>query len=867
MINFKKSYVSKILSAVMSLTIVCAGVATAAYSAGADSAVTPDVKEEQGVTQSAASSDSSGEGMSKNETVYVIADADGTPSKVIVSDWIRNSSASDIIKDVSTLKGIENVKGDEGYTIDESNMYEWQANGSDIYYQGTSDKPLPVGLKITYTLDGKQVSPDELAGKSGNLKMRFDYENRQYQKKKIDGKDEKIYVPFVMLTGMIVDNDNFRNVEVSNGKIINDGARTYVIGFALPGMQENLGIDKKDFEIPSYVEISADVSDFELSTTLTLAANDMFSDMDFSEIDGKVDELSSSLNELETACNDLIDGSSQIYDGISTLLDKSGELIDGINQIYDGADKINSGAAELDSGAKTLEDGAKTLDNGISELSNGAKTLDGGVSELANGAKALDDGVSELAGGAKTLDGGISEVAGGAKALDDGAGSLLGGANQLSGGVYELQGYIGTLSSGLNDLSTNSASLVQGAETVFNTLLSTADKQIASAGLSADKLSISNYASVLSALIDSLSDDNAQALAYNTALKTVTATVESQRSVISSGVEAAVRKQVTEGVLAAAGYTMTAEQYEAAVAAGNIPAEVQLQVSQAVSVQMSSEAIKETISTKTEEKISSLIEENMNSAEVQGQIADAVKKAQAGRESLTALKQQLDSYNEFYLGVKTYTAGVDQANAGAKQILSGTDTLKAGVDSLSSGASQLKDGADSLSSGTTQLKGGSASLVNGVSQLKTGSSSLTSGASELKDGSGSLVGGASQLKDGSGALASGAGDLSDGTAALKSGAQTLFDGIAELKNGSSPLTEGIKQLKDGSMQLTDGLKKFKKEGIQVLVNAVNGDVKAIFNRLKAVSEVSATYKSFSGISDDMDGKTDFIYKTASIEKQ
>lgn len=782
MIKVKKNHISKILSAVMSFTIIFSSVATLSYSAGAksiDTAVSANTQTDSKSNPVSSASDI--KKLSKNETVYVIADANGTPSKVIVSDWIKNTAAANTIRDISKLENIENIKGDESYTINENNMYEWQADGNDIYYQGTSSEQLPVGLKITYTLDGKKISADELAGKSGKITIRFDYDNRQYQMTKIDGKEEKIYVPFVMLTGMLLDNNNFRNVEVSNGKVINDGARTYVMGFALPGMQESLGIDKKDYEIPSSVEITADVTDFSLSTTLTLAANDMFSNIDFSDADDKFNDLTKSVNKLEDACNQLIDGSSQVYDGLSTLLDKSGELIEGIEQIYNGADKINSGAADLNKGAGTLAGGAKKLDNGVAALS------------------------------------------GGAAELDNGAGSLLGGANQLDNGVKELQGYIAALSSGLNEISINSSAIVQGAETVFNTLLSTADTQIAAAGLSADKLTIDNYETVLTSLIDSLNDENVHTLAYNTALETVTATVESQRDVINSAVEAAVRAQVTESVLAAAGYSMTAEQYEAAVSAGSIPAEVQLQVTQAVSAQMSSEEIKATVSAKTDEQIQSIIETNMQSSEVQEQIASAVQKAQAGRESLTALRQQLDSYNEFYVGIKTYTAGVDQANNGAQQILAGTGTLKNGTGSLLGGADQLKNGTNSL------------------------------------------VSGADELKSGSKTLASGADELSDGTNTLKNGTQTLFDGISTLKNGSSSLIDGVQQLENGSMQLTDGLKKFKKEGIQTLVDALNGDAKTLLNRLKAISKVSSNYKSFSGISDNMDGKVDFIYKTDSIE--
>lgn len=782
--NNIKKYLPKVLSGVLSLTIICSGIGAASYSAGAKSTGNEASGTEANNTSSTVKNVSQDDSklLSKDETVYVIAKADGTAKKVIVSDWIKNPGKEKSFEDVSNLKDIKNVKGDETYTINESNMYTWNADGNDIYYQGTSSEELPVGMNISYTLDGKAISPDDLAGKSGKVKIRFDYNNRQYEKIKIDGKDEKIYVPFVMLTGMILDNDVFRNAEISNGKIINDGSRTYAAGFALPGMQSNLNIDSKDFEIPDYVEITADVKDFRLETTLTLAANDMFSDIDFSKADKEVNKLSDSLDEMTSAANKLIDGSSELYDGIKTLLDKSGELIDGVNQLYEGSAKINSGANELNKGAGTLANGAKDLDDGIGSLKNGASSLNSGAASLNSGAASLDSGVAEL------------------------------------------QGYISTLSSGLGSISENSTALNTGAKQVFNTLLSTADTQIAVAGLTADRLTISNYAKVLDDLIASLSDENVNKLAYNTALKTVTATVNNQKDVIRNAVETEVRKQVVEGILASVGYQMTLQQYDAAVAAGQIPDEVQLKISSAVSAQMSSSAIQSTIESNTQQQIQSLIDTNMKSDEVQSQINAAVEKARAGKKSLVSLKEQLDSFNTLYQGILAYTEGVDKANAGAQQILGGTNALK-------SGSSTLKEG---------------------TGQLKNGSSELSSGAAKLKEGSGALKDGAFSLKD--------------GTTNLKGGAKTLYEGIAALQKGSNSLLSGVKQLSNGSMTLNDGLKQFKKEGVDVLVDAVNGDVKGLVNRFKAISKVSSHYKSYSGISDNMNGKVDFICKTDSIEK-
>ena len=353
-----KNYIKGAISGALALTILCSGVGVAAYSAGADNtAQALGVQTESTVeaVKKASTTKEALKKLSKNETVYVIADASGAAKKIIVSDWLKGVDTKGKVKDVSKLKDVKNVKGDETYTVNEDNAYEWAANGDDIYYQGTGTTELPVKLKLSYKLNGKTVSADEIAGKSGKVTIRIDYENTQKEKVKINGKTQEVNVPFLMLSGMILDDDKFKNVEVSNGKAINDGTRTIVAGFALPGMQDSLDIDKDEMEIPDYVEITADTTDFELSTTMTVAMNDIFNDVDFSKVDDKVDELKDSLDELEDAAEQLVDGSSQLYDG-------SKELGDGMTKLEDGSDTL---ATSLGDGAAQVKE-TKASDDTIS---------------------------------------------------------------------------------------------------------------------------------------------------------------------------------------------------------------------------------------------------------------------------------------------------------------------------------------------------------------------------------------------------------------------------------------------------------------------------------------------------------------------
>ena len=360
--------------AIIVCAVVClSGVMTSFALSGSKS-------EEPESSATAASVATAASEIAKDETVYVLAGSDGSVKKIIVSDWIKNALGASSVADATGLSDIENVKGDESYTIN-GNAKVWDAQGNDIYYRGNIEKELPVGLSVSYKLDGKAISADALAGKSGKVTIRFDYDNRQYENVTIDGKREKIYVPFAMLTGMLLDNETFRNVEVSNGKLINDGDRTAVVGIALPGLQENLGIGKDKLDIPEHVEITADVTDFSFGMTVTVATNELFNNIDTSKL-SVADGFTDSVGELADGMKQLLDGSSALYGGLATLLDKSGELVAGIEALAEGAGALNEGAAAVDGGADKLNAGAAELSNGLAALKGNNDTLNGGARQV-----------------------------------------------------------------------------------------------------------------------------------------------------------------------------------------------------------------------------------------------------------------------------------------------------------------------------------------------------------------------------------------------------------------------------------------------------------------------------------------------------
>lgn len=663
--------------------------------------------------------------ISKDETVYVLTGADGSVKKIIVSDWLKNELGSASVADKSDLSDIENVKGDESYTINGDNMTVWDAQGNDIYYQGNIQKELPVGLSVRYYLDGKSVSPEELKGKSGKVTIRFDYENRQYETVQINGVNQRIYVPFAMLTGMILDNDTFQNVQITNGKLVNDGDRTVVVGLAFPGLQENLNLSRDDLSIPDSVEITADVTNFSLGMTVTLACNDLFSQL------GNVDltslDSTSALDQLTGAMDQLLSGSSSLYEGLSTLLDKSSELVSGVEELAQGA-------AAIKSGADSVDDGAAQLKAGLADLSSGLNTLSANSEALNSGAKQVFNSLLETA---------ATQIR--AKGLN----------------VPDL-----TIENYAEELNTLIKSLDE--TTVYETAL----KQVTDA-VEAQRPVITQK--VTEAVRQQVETKVAAAVRQQVT-EEVTAAVQQQ---VTATVTDTVQQQVAEQVIQAAA-NMSKADYDAAVAAGIIPQQTQDAVNAAIQAQMDSEAVQSkiaenvsaqmvseavqskitenidtqisseavqatitentdaqmqteaiqaTIQQQTELQVQKAISENMASDAVQSQL----KKASEGAQALIALKASLDDYNTFYLGLLTYTGGVDDAAAGANDLYAGADQLK-------DGTAQLRAGAAQLYNGVLQLQDGTPALVSGVTQLKDGAMQLSEGLQQFnRDGIQKLV--------------------------------------------------------------------------------------------------------------------------------
>lgn len=280
----------------------------------------------------------------KDETVYAKMDDKGQKYQTIVSTHIENDEESELIKDMSDLVCIENTNGDEEFT-QEGNSLVWKADKKDIYYQGESQKELPIACNVKYQLDGKEVKAQEILGKSGHVKIIIQYTNKEEHMVTINGRQQKMYTPFVVIAGTVLKNDTNKNIEISNGKVINDGSKAMIMGMALPGLKESLNVKKADIEIPNNIEISMDATDFELGNIITFVTPKVLEEKDLTIFD-ELDKIYNQLNTLQSASNQIEKGSLTLANGTYELASGTKELKEGTNVAYSGAKQIQTEVAK-----------------------------------------------------------------------------------------------------------------------------------------------------------------------------------------------------------------------------------------------------------------------------------------------------------------------------------------------------------------------------------------------------------------------------------------------------------------------------------------------------------------------------------------
>lgn len=419
----------------------------------------------------------------KDETVYSKLDSSGNSYKTIVSTHIKNTENEDLINDISDLLNIKNTSGDEIYTQN-GNTFTWNSNKNDIYYQGESSKKLPIECNVKYELDGKEISENEIIGKSGKIKIILQYTNKEERIVDINGRKVKMYIPFVVVAGTIINNEEASNIEVSSGKVVDDGTKTVVIGMAMPGLQESLELSHDDVEVPSNIEITMDTKNFQSESIISYVTPKVLDEEDLGIFD-KLDDVYGKVNTLQSSSKQIEDGASKLKDGTQVYSQKSKEFNGAMNQVSDGVSNINENYSKIDTGINSLNTGS-------SNLVKGAQKLNSGIDELSTKLSVLPKSVSQLYEGGVALNSGVN------------------GDNGLVKGIDTLQSSLSTtvetLNSNITTLTNTKNQLLEAGYSESDTIIVNLQKQITADAQVVKQLTSKESQAKLSALDSGVSE-------------------------------------------------------------------------------------------------------------------------------------------------------------------------------------------------------------------------------------------------------------------------------------------------------------------------------------------------------------------------
>lgn len=829
--KLKSKYIVRVVAGVLTIALVGTGIgATAVFAEKNSTAVTAEADSTTGSSKDADDiADKLMDSVSlkdndadKDESVYLISDANGNVNKTIVVDHLKNKDKKDTLEDASNLSDIENVKGKEKFT-QSGDKLTWQAGGKDIYYQGTATEEPPVTQKVTYYLDGKEISPEDLAGKSGKVKIRFDYTNTTSYTETVNGEKQTVSVPFAAVTGLVL-GDGFENIEVTNGKAEVSDSSSVVLGYALPGLKDSLGIKDGDLDgdvnIPEYMEMTADVKNFSMPAAMTFVVNAS----DYVSTDG-IDT-----SDLDDMINDLKDASTQLQDGSKTLAEGTDTLADGLSTLQSKLGTFASGVGTLQSGLKAYTDGVSTLSGGLNTLGNSTGALVSGADKLNSGAGQLASGSATLKDGLKSYTDGASQLNAGLNQLNDNTGSLATGVTSLNDGAK-------TLSDGINAANKGAAGVSAGVaqlKTSIDTAKTGADSLAAGAKQVDD--GIGQLEQSLSDMPETIKDN------INKSLEPL--------------------NELNVGTLFKTLRYIDTDK----ITADNVSKAADAAVNHAEDIIKALTGMHDADPSATYSKIVVGLSQGKGAVSVYSAVNQSVT------DSASTVKALKDGSAKVSEGASSLDAGLGQLADGASKLSSGASDLATGTTKLATGATELQTGTQSLTDKLPELTNGITSLVNGSNELVKNNDTLNAGATALNAGASQLSAGTQSLMNSVPVLTSGIKQLVDGSntlvannTQLNSGASQLADGTNQIVSGVDQLTTGSKTLADGAHTLADGMVQFNEEGINKILDAYNGDLKPFTDKLQAVIDAGEEYQTYSAIADGQTGSVKFIYKLASID--
>lgn len=789
----------------------------------------------------------------KTETVYSVLNSDGSISDTIVSSWLHDEDGINNIKETLNLTDVKNIKSNEKPSKD-GNTYTWNANGNDVYYEGTATKQLPVSVKIRYELDGQEMSAKDMEGKSGHLKLMISFTNNYSQVKNINGKSIVIH-PSYLAGGMLnMSTGKFSNVKCESGKIVNDGTNEMLAFANIPGLNETLksaGLDKVNNQlgISDDITVEADVNDFDLGSIMVGMTNEIDLDQELGEI-GSVSELTDGIDQLIEADNQLIDGSKQLYDGTTQLKEQAAPLTGSSDQVR----QLSAGAIQLNDGVKALQTGLTAYTNGVDTLAAGSQQLYGipqGVSQIQNGVSGnLGQGKTNLLDGATQLNEGLKQLEAQVNAITPGQLETM--QNQVSTSIKKLEGMKTLLGSDvqtLTKLQTTLTGAVSTLDTLANTETGELTKKIGAVknDVAALKAQINDDKSIIDShnqdITNKVKDINDQIDIINsqisTAVNTANGNIDIAYSNANKVIEDAAVKAKTEGNKDLADQIRKIKLQDASsvkVAAPTVENGMQLS-------HITLGELKSFDEINTNDFVQHIEELNREIAKIKGTLSamnDQLNGAKAlilgknldGTAGLSGdVQNAINTLGEMNSMLDTYTSASSTMNF--KELVTG---LQAAAKKLSAGSEGILGGVQQVNAGLTQLQKKSQA---GITQVAEGSKTLSSNSATLN-------GGASALSDATGTLAGQSGTFNE-----------MADGLDTLGKAFETLNSGAKQLYEGNEQ-------FKSEGLDQLKEKVDlgvGELETLQSVMDEIKAMNKEYASYSGAPEGATVTSRYVFRT------
>lgn len=312
----------------------------------------------------------------KEEVVYINLNEDGSMQQCYVVNIMYPED--NIIVDYGNYSSIKNLTTQDQLDYSQGKI-RGKTSENELYYQGYLDNvEIPWNIDISYYLNGKEISSEDVAGSTGQLKIKMNIsENKKCQK--------EFFNSYALQANVTLDTNLCRHIVADGATIANVGSDKQLTYTILPGKSKN-------------IEISADVTDFRMNS-ITINGVKLNLGIDTDSIQS--DKLDQQIQEIQNAVKELNDGSKSLDNGAFKLNKGATDLQVGMAKIQKGLKELESQNSSLTKGSSEVKTALTTINqslasvnmstNDLTTLSQSSSVISQGINNLVLGLEAMND--------------------------------------------------------------------------------------------------------------------------------------------------------------------------------------------------------------------------------------------------------------------------------------------------------------------------------------------------------------------------------------------------------------------------------------------------------------------------------------------